>query len=37
LKDLEDYAKESKIKIPETFRQEIKEYIGFISPNEDNS
>lgn len=37
LKELEDYAKEMKIKIPETFRQEIKEYIGFISPNEDNS
>jgi hypothetical protein len=30
------FEKESKNKIPEAFRQEIKEYIGQLNPIEDN-
>jgi hypothetical protein len=30
IKEVEEYESENDVKVPEEFRQEIKEYIGFI-------
>lgn len=37
MSEFETFEKNCKTKIPEAFRQEIKEYIGLLAPNEDNS
>lgn len=36
-KEFEDFQKQFTKKSPETFRQEIKEYIGLLDPNVDNT
>lgn len=37
MEEFENFEKGCKTKIPEAFRQEIKEYIGQLAPNEDNA
>ena len=37
ISEFETFEKSCKTKIPEAFRQEIKEYVGLLAPDEDNS
>ena len=37
MKEFEDWVKQNNLKIPEAFRQEIKEYIGLLGPTDDNT
>ena len=36
-KEFEEFQKQFTKKCPETFRQELKEYIGLLDPEQDNS